>query len=265
MKKLMIISGLITAGLLIFLLTGAADRDYLIKKSLRQANLSYMKGEYGSALTTYGEGLAVNPEHPALLFNAAQTAYLLGEYEWAAMLYEQSPDNEDKFLNGGNAAIWLGDAADSDEEKLELYIYALQTYYEGILLYPRNIPLKYNYESLKEKINELISEMEQESENQESESQEQEGEESESDGQNSQENQDGSESNEESENVNESQSDDENQDMSEAYEQGDENDEPADIDQEAIERILQILESQEEQSLKNNQEVLTTDEGIYGW
>jgi Ca-activated chloride channel family protein len=184
-------------------------------------------------------------DDPALYFNAAQAAYAQKDYETAAALYRLSPDNADKYINLGNAAFYLGENAGDMDEKMQLYFYALENCYQGILLYPGSIPLKYNYEFIKQKIEEMLENMEQESgedsqdgeEGEEQESEAQEGEEQEAETQESQEQEQGT--------ANES--------------------EEIDPDDEAIERILMMLEAQEEQSLKNNQEVMDGEDGTYGW
>ena len=252
MKKILISSGIIAVCLLIFIFTGAADMDDSVKKALRQGNKYYASAGYKSALRVYETGLAANPESKALNFNAAQTAYLLGEYKKAVEYYEKGEDCVEKFLNVGNIFFKAGDAVEDEEQKAQYYMQAMQLYYEGIIKFPQDVPLKYNYEKAKEKVKEFSENQEQEN-NESGEGEE--GEEQENENAEEQENQEGQE-----------QESDENQESEEqeAYNREDDENE-SDLDREAIERILEMLENQEEESLKNNQEIINKGDNKNGW
>ncbi|MDR0490304.1 MAG: hypothetical protein LBH28_03530 [Oscillospiraceae bacterium] len=280
MKKVILVSGIFTVLLLTLLLTGFADKDDGVKKAMRQGNTRYESAAYAEALPCYETGLVTDPENKTLNFNAAQAAYLLGEYEKAAEYYEKSEDSIEKYLNVGNMFSKLADYLQDDNEKLQCYLQALQIYHDGIILFPQNVPLKYNYESVKEKADELASNMEQENNDQNDgesdESQEQdnqnqdgsdEGQSQEQEGQNAEEDESaeqeqGDEQDGEQDSVQDSEQNGEQDNEQDSYSQ--EQDE-SELDEEAIERILGILESQEEESLKNNQEVIRGDNGKYGW
>ena len=228
MKKIMIVSGILAAVLFVSLLAGA-NNDETAQKALRRGNREYEKSSYGNALETYGAGLSASPENGVLNFNAAQAAYSLGQYEKAVGYYGKAEDCPEKYLNAGNIFFKAGEATEDEEQKMQLYLQALQLYHEGIIKFPQDLPLKYNYDLLLEKI-ELIPE---DSEQEDAEGEQGDGE----------------------------SGDDEQQ---EAYEGEDGDDEP-DLDQEAIERILQMLENQEEESLKNNREVVGGGDGKNEW
>lgn len=185
MKKVLIISGIISAGLLVFILTGMADAD------------------------------------PAEDFTAAQ------------------------FLNAGNIFFRAGEAIEDEQQRAQCYIQALGIYYEGILKFPQDVPLKYNYETVKEKLEEILENTEQESEES---GEGEEGEESEGENAEGEEGEEG-----EFGEMQEDESD-----------ESPESDEP-ELDMEAIERILQMLENQEEESLKNNQEIIDGGSDKNGW
>ena len=278
MKKLLWISGAITAFLLAFLLTGAADEDAAINTVLRQGNRQYASALYEGALKSYEAGLAISPENRILNFNAAQSAYMLGEYEIAIEYYEKSIDSIERFLNSGNAALRLGETSDDESAKALFCAQALQAYRDGIIKFPQNVALKYNYEVVKEKIEELSNNQEQNNDNQNQESgnddqENQENQESqEQDGQ-SQEREEQSQDQYEQDGTDGEQNQFQEEDLSEQGEDSEENhsslqeredgeDEP---DLQAIERILRMLEMQEEQSLKNNREVIRGNEDKYGW
>jgi len=214
---------------------------------LRQGNSQHAAALYKYALNTYENGLLEDPENKALNFNAAQTAYVLGDYQKAVEYYEKAEDCAEKYLNAGNIFSKAGDSLEDEEQKLQCYLQALQFYYEGIIKFPQDVPLKYNYEVLMEKI-ELTSENSEQSDGGE----EGEGEESEE--------QDGEERESE-----------EGEDNEEQYNQGEEDEneeeetEEEDLDQEAIERILRMLENQEAENLKNNQEIVDGGDSENDW
>ena len=291
MKKVLILSGAAAFALLVLLLTGFSDADDAVKKAMRQGNASFGSAAYQEALSYYETGLAASSEDKELNFNAAQAAYLLGEYERAMDYYEKSGDTVEKFLNTGNTFFMIGNSLEDSEQKLQCYMQALKYYYDGIVLFPRNVPLKYNYEAVKGLADDLLKDMDQQSsdqsdgdDSQEQDGQEQDGQEQDSQEQDGQEQdgqeQDGASAEQDQDESPDAQSQaDEGEDAdgeeSGAQEQDDgedagrdaisQDDEGIELDREAIERILRMLESQERESLKNNQEVIGGKDGKYGW
>jgi len=242
MKKILLISGVLAALVFALLISGAVGADEAVNKVLRQGNSRHSAALYRYALNTYEKGLLDNPENEALNFNAAQTAYVLGEYQKAVEYYEKAEDCAEKYLNAGNIFFRAGESLEDDEQKLQCYLQALQFYYDGIVKYPQDVPLKYNYEALMEKIDVTSEDSEQ--------SEEGEGD----DGEEGEE-QDGEEQNGE-------------EGEEEQYNQGEEDEdenEEEDLDQEAIERILRMLENQEAENLKNNQEVVDGGDSKNDW
>ena len=280
MKKALCVTGLIAILLLVLLLTGWADFDDAAKKALRDGNNYYAIEQYESALISYERGLAASPEDKTLNFNAAQAAMELGEYEKAAQYYEKAADSVDKYLNAGNIYYAVGNALEETDAKVQFYAKALQIYREGILLYPQNIPLKFNYEFVKA----LLDEESQSENSDEGDPQESDEESEQSDGQDSNE-QNQSDESQDQEGEGEDQSvsqEEDNQDSGEEensanmQDQGEEDDEEGedtssadeeeyDVDMEAVRRILEMLESQEEESLKNNQSVMQGKDGKIDW
>jgi len=260
MIKLCIISGVIAAVISAFFITGYAGADETVNKSIAAGNAEYAAFDYEAALYAYNDGIEQNAEHKTLGFNAAQTAYALGVFDLAAACYAWSADSADKYLGLGNACYHLGEASEDPEEQLQCYLYALQAYYDGILAYPENVGLKYNYEF----VSELIDVTQEESD--ESEQGEGEGEDSDEQDENG-EGEDGDDNeSEENDNGDAEDNEDEQPEQDEYEPAGDENeDENEEQSREEIERILAILESQEEESLKNNRELRRGEEGRYGW
>lgn len=219
MKKIVLISGIIAVLLSALLLLGA-DNDDKIKN-----------------------------------FNAAQAAYRLGEYEKALEYYEKAEDCAEKYLNSGNIFFKAGDALEENEQKTQCYIQALQIYAEGINKFPRDVPLKYNYEILKEKT-EATPENSEDTDQENTDPSD--GEEGEEEEQDSEENQEDGEDGEE-----------QGSEQQEEYSEGEEGEEGEtnnrELDEEAIGRILQMLENQEEESLKNNREIVSGGKGQNEW
>lgn len=293
MKKILCISGIFSVLLLLVLLTGWADADDEVIKNLRQGNRLYESGDYQGALESYETGLAARPDNQALCFNAAQAAYLLGEYEKAAQHYEKSGDSVEKYLNAGNIYFRAGEAAQENNLKAQCYAQALQIYQEGIIKFPQDVPLKYNYELVKEKIKEVSENSEQENSDQsegesgdQNESGEKDDSSQESQEQKSEEREnsqaDQAENSDQDENAEQAQNSDQDENSDQAQNAGEESSEDEDgdeqqqesysqkdgevsPDQESVERILRVLENQEEQSLKNNQEVYDKNGDNYGW
>jgi tetratricopeptide (TPR) repeat protein len=254
MKKTALISGIAAVVLMALLLTGMAAADDA-GAALRQGNRLYEAGEFEAALSAYEQGLEAAPLDKALNFGAGQAAYKLGDYVRAAEYYEKSGDSIDKFLNYGNAAYRLGEGLDDVEQKLGCFLQALEVYKEGIEKYPEDVELKFNFEFVKKKIEELLEAAEQSGEGEEGEGEEGEGEES---GQSEGEGAEGQEGDQSA-----GESGDEQEGESAEASAGEEGDEPQ--SDEEIERILALLEAQEDESLKNNQEIQQGTEGQYGW
>ena len=283
------ISAAVTGILLLLFLTGVATADEAGKKALGQGNKQYALGQFQDALQAYETGLAADPNSSALRFNAGQAAYRLGDYEKALAYYADAPENMEKHLHVGNAAFRLGESTTDMQEKIKHFRTALDAYYTGICLYPQNVPLKYNYENLKALLESLGEESAQDGSNDEGSD---DGESSE-DAENSEGSEDGGSGEDGDSQDQDGRAEDEDQsDASQGPEDGAEDgaeDNPDgqnegqdgeagqagsysqeemdsdEQDRQAIERILQMLEAMEEESLKNNREVVGGNGGSYDW
>jgi len=309
----MFISGIITALLLVLLLAGFTGSNDPVKKAIRQGNMRYESAAYDEALEFYEAGLSIDPDDKALNFNAAQAAYILGDFGKAVEYYEKSGDYVEKYLNTGNTFFVLGNSLEDNEQKLQCYLEALKYYYDGIVLFPQNVPLKYNYEVVKALADDILDNMEPDNSDQSDSNDDSDSDESqEQDGQNqegssgeqdqdeaSDEQNQGEASNEQDQDeasdeqsqgeASDEQDQDENSAEQAQSQDGQDNGEDAgsaqeqdegqegaqdansqdvnvyELDQEAIERILRMLEIQEQENLKNNQEVVGGKNGKKGW
>ena len=264
MIKLCIISGIAAAILAGFFIAGYAGKNETVNKSITTGNAMYAAFDYEAALYAYGGGIEKDEDNKILGFNAAQAAYAFGAFDLAAACYERAAESIDKYLGLGNACYELGEATEDPEEQLQFYLYALQAYCDGIVAYPENVELKYNYEFVSALID--VSEESEESEESEDSEQEdgegEEGEEGDEQERDEGEGEDGEEGDSESGGA---EDEDEQPEQDEYEPREDDEDENEELSREEIERILAILESREEESLKNNRELKNGEEGRYGW
>lgn len=147
-----LISGLLAIILLVLFLTGVVDFRNGGNDALVQGNRLYAAGNYAGALKAYTKGLEKKPGDTLLSYNSGQASYRLNDYQKAIEYYSKAPDRVEKYLNSGNASLKLGDAGNDPNQKTQCYQQALETYKQGIIAFPENIDLKYNYEYVKRKI-----------------------------------------------------------------------------------------------------------------
>lgn len=303
MRKLFLFSGMLSIILGIMFIAGVIDFENSTIKSLVKGNQLFAANEYNMALEAYQIGMDKDPDNPKLSYNSGQASYRLDNYQKAIEFYSAAPNKLDGYLNSGNSSLKLGDSAEDENQKLQYYVQALETYKQGILQYPENIALKYNYEYVMKKVNEMQDRNndgqqnnDQNKDNQEenqdgnNESQEEQNrdntqnEQGEQDDGSQQDNQSGdseqgqnqddsdkqdSEASEQEQNNEETQSEASKDEMNE--EQNNSSlDQPdassSEQDRREIEQVLEMLEKQEEESLKNNQQVKSPGkEEKYDW
>ena len=141
--------------MLIMLFTGLVNFDDSINKFLVRGNRLYADNNYEQALSAYNDGLKKDSENLKLNYNSGDPSYLLKDYQNAVTYYDKAYDTPDKYLNSGNSSLKMGDGTEDVNQKIQYYRLALDTYKKGILAFPENVPLKYNYEYAKKKLEEL--------------------------------------------------------------------------------------------------------------
>ncbi|HXK97583.1 MAG TPA: tetratricopeptide repeat protein [Limnochordia bacterium] len=289
MKKVLVISGIAVLLLLPLLVTGWAGKEEAVRDAFSRGNELYKTEAYAEALAAYETGLEIKPEHKGLSFNAAQAAYRAGEYEQAARHYDQAEDSVDKYMNAGNSFYRAGEKAEDVNTKFGHYQKALELYREGISRYPEKVELKFNYEFVMQKLKELQQQMEQQSEDDNGQDEEPEEQEEQQEDQSGKEGQDGERSEDQSGGEGEQEDEDslssgqdggqgteEDQQAGSGENQQDEGEnqdaggwdgdqQDQDQNQAAIDRILEMLAGEEEESLKNNQGVVVGGDHKYGW
>ncbi len=282
-----LVSGLLSAVMLILFITGIISFDNKHIEALIDGNRQFVVKKYDKALEAYKVGLAKNPNDDKLNQNSGLAAYQLNNYEEALNYYSKADENVEKYLKSGNSCLKLGDKMEEQTGKLKFYQQAAEAYKQGIIKFPENIDLKYNYEYVLEKLNELQNQNDQNQDNQnqhnqnQQENNENQNQESQSEENQNNENQNEDSQNKEGENKDNQEGQENKQDSKEQdskddngnESQGDKSDESnnedkkdqnSGQDKEAIEqaqRVLEMLEQQEEESLKNNQEVKDSGKG----
>lgn len=302
-------SGLLAAVLLVLFIAGIVNFDNNHIEALINGNQQYVVKKYDKALEAYKFGLAKKPDDEKLNQNSGLAAYQLNNYEEALNYYSKTDENVERYLKAGNSCLKLGDTMNEQAGKLKFYQQAAETYKQGIVKFPENVDLKYNYEYVQEKINELQDRNDQNQDNQNQQENNDDNKENQNkDSQNkdneNKDNRNEDNQNEDNERKSNENKDNENKDNQEGNGQDNEqdskdqdskddkgneaqgdksdganeeekkdggsdsstgmNEQNSGEDKEAIEqaqRVLEMLEQQEEESLKNNQEVKDSGKG----
>ncbi|MFW5982193.1 MAG: tetratricopeptide repeat protein, partial [Halanaerobiaceae bacterium] len=118
-------------------------------KIIRDGNELYLQQDYEKARKVYEKGFSEEKEDRKLNYNLANTKYQLGDYQEAIELYQIAVDSPEKYLQIGNINYQLAERETNPENKIKQYQKAIESYKDGIIKYPENIELKYNYEYLK--------------------------------------------------------------------------------------------------------------------
>ncbi|MGB1049224.1 MAG: tetratricopeptide repeat protein [Rhodothermales bacterium] len=234
--------------LLAFLMAGPGDG----KKKGRQGNALYTQEQYEEAAAKYREGIVSVQEdgfgavHSRLLNNLGAALYRSGDAEQASIAFSSAASmalgTEDLVrasYNAGNAAYRT--------QQLEQ---SLEHYRRALLNDPSNQDAKFNYEFVKRQLEEQ-QDNQQDQENQENQDQQnQDGEQNE----NNEQQQDEQEQN--SQDQGDQQEQEQEQDQQQQQQQQD-RDDPTQLSEEEAQRILQALENEEEQLLRQVQKMKT--------
>jgi len=232
--------------LVAFLMAGPGDG----KKKGRQGNALYTQEQYEEAAAKYREGIVSVQEdgfgavHSRLLNNLGAALYRSGDAEQASIAFSSAASmalgTEDLVrasYNAGNAAYRT--------QQLEQ---SLEHYRRALLNDPSNQDAKFNYEFVKRQLEEQ-QDNQQDQENQENQDQQnQDGEQNE----NNEQQQDEQEQN--SQDQGDQQEQEQEQDQ---QQQQQDRDDPTQLSEEEAQRILQALENEEEQLLRQVQKMKT--------
>jgi len=234
--------------LVAFLMAGPGDG----KKKGRQGNALYTQEQYEEAAAKYREGIVSVQEdgfgavHSRLLNNLGAALYRSGDAEQASIAFSSAASmalgTEDLVrasYNAGNAAYRT--------QQLEQ---SLEHYRRALLNDPSNQDAKFNYEFVKRQLEEQ-QDNQQDQENQENQDQQnQDGEQNE----NNEQQQDEQEQNSQDQGDQQEQEQDQQQQQ---QQQQQDRDDPTQLSEEEAQRILQALENEEEQLLRQVQKMKT--------
>jgi len=226
------------------------------KKEGRQGNAQYAQEQYQEAADTYRDGIQSVQDsgpgsvHSGLLNNLGASLYRSGDAEQAGVAFASAArmalNPEDLVrasYNAGNAAF--------QGQQLEQ---ALEHYRRALLTDPTNTLAKYNYEFVKRQLEEQEQQnQDQQDQNQDNQDQEQNEDQQDQDGEQNEDQQDQDQQDENADNQDQNQQD--QQDEQQQQDQQREQPDPTKLSEEEAERILQALEQEEEQLLRQVQKM----------
>jgi Ca-activated chloride channel family protein len=137
---------------------------------IAEGNRLFKQGKYEDAIGKYGAVLVDDPDSPLLNFNMGTANYKAGKYTEAINSFarvrpsEAEPQRLAKTLyNAGNAQYRLGAAAEADkpQEALTAYAAALVAYRRALGADPTDPDIKFNYEFVAKKIEDLKKKLEE--------------------------------------------------------------------------------------------------------
>lgn len=220
------------------------------KKKGRKGNALYAQEQYVEAAEEFRLGVSAiqengpGPIHSRLLNNLGAALYRSGDVEQAGQAFntaaQMALDPEDLVrasYNAGNAA--------ANNKQLEQ---ALAQYRRALLSDPDNQDAKFNYEFVKRQLQEQQEQDQQDQQNQDENKENQEQKDGDQDQESDQENQEQQQQQDEQQQQNQEQQEQQEQ-------QQQEQPDPTQLSQEEAERILEALENEEEQLLRQVQKM----------
>ncbi|GMQ80755.1 MAG: hypothetical protein BMS9Abin05_0183 [Rhodothermia bacterium] len=219
------------------------------KKKGRRANALYEKEEFSQAATLYRQGVLDVQEkgpgivHSGLLNNLGASLFKQGEYEQAASAFASSSRMADNQESAVRANYNAGNAAAMQQE----FETALEFYKSTLLSDPDNEDAKFNYEYVKRQLEE------QQQREQDQNSDQQDDQQDNQDQNQRQDDQQDNQDQDQQQNLDQDQQQDPQQDPSDLREQQN----PNELSKEEAQRILQALENEEEQLLRQIQKMKT--------
>ncbi len=215
------------------------------KKKGRRGNALYQQQQYTDAALLYQEALmdvqgdGPGVVHSGLLNNLGASLFRQGEFEAAASAFTGSLRMASDPADAARANYNAGNSA-AMQQQLEA---ALDAYRSALIIDPENEDAKYNYEFVKRQLEE--QQQQQNDENQENQEQNQD----QRQNQDQQQNQD--------ENQEQQQNPDQEQQQQNQEQQEQQQQNPEELSEEEAQRIMQALENEEEQLLRQVQKMKT--------
>ena len=127
----------------------------------------YKAGQYQQALKEYERLLQKKTDDPRLHFNAGTAAYRNQQFEEAAKQFNATLASPDLNLQGlayyneGNSLYHLGERNPDPKQRAEAWEKALQDYQSTMKLNPRDADARFNYDFVKQRLEELKQQQQQ--------------------------------------------------------------------------------------------------------
>ena len=136
---------------------------------VKEGNRLYGEKKYDQAIRQYQQGLTILPDSPAIRFNIGAAEYRKNAYDRSSALFNQVLQTGDESLTGA-AAYNLGDALYREGKLLD----ALKAFKQAIQLNPKDADAKFNYEFVGLMLKEQEQKKQQQKQDQKKEEQKQE-------------------------------------------------------------------------------------------
>lgn len=222
------------------------------KKKGRQGNALYTQEQYEDAILAYREGLASMGDagpgavHSGLLNNLGAALYQTGDMEQAGIAFSSAAamalapeDLVRASYNAGNAAF--------QAEQLEQ---SLEHYRRALLNDPSNEDAKFNYEFAKRQLQEQQQDQQQQDQQDENQENQENQDQQDQEGEQDEENQDQQDQQQQQNNQDQGE-----QEQDQRQQEQQEREDPTQLSKEEAQRILQALENEEEQLLRQVQKM----------
>ncbi|MBC7960117.1 MAG: tetratricopeptide repeat protein [Vallitaleaceae bacterium] len=291
MKQLFFLSGIVTLVLTLLMLVGTLHWSSAVDLAIGQGNKYYENQDYETAKEKFSKAMGIEPKNSIAHHNLGLVEYAMGNYEGAVEQYKLS---KDCYTVLGNALYRQGSGTQDPQQQMTLYQQGLEQYLLGMKAYPSDVEVKFNYEFLKKLIEDMKEQdqqnqdqqnqddqnqdqQNQDQQNQDQQNQDQQNQNQQNQDQQNQDQQNQNQQNQDQQNQDQQNQDQQNQDQQNQDQQTTDQKDPSSIEQDnqtnqqnaddkALQQILQLLQQQEEQSLKNNQTVKNQGkEDSYDW
>lgn len=226
------------------------------KKKGRKGNALYAQGQYAEAAEEFRLGVTAledqepGPVYSGLLNNLGAALYRTGDLDQSGLAFSNAARMATTPEDLARASYNAGNAA-ATNQKLEE---ALAHYRRTLLTDPSNADAKFNYEFVKRQLEE---QQQQDQDQQQDEQNQDENKENQEQQQNDQNQENQEENQDEQQQQDQQQQDQQQQEQDQQQQQQQEKPDPTQLSQEEAERILEALENEEEQLLRQVQKMKT--------
>lgn len=203
----------------------------------REGNRAYERGDYETAASLYMEAIQQEPENARLYFNLGNALAKMGKAQEAAAAWDQFKELNESPVEKSKAVYNQGNTAAEQKE----WDKALKSYRDALKLNPNDLDAKHNYEmAVKQKQEQEQNQDQQQQDQNQDQNQDQQQQQQQQQNQDQNQNQD-----------QQQQQQDQNQNQDQQQQQQKPQFDPGSMTQEQAKDILNALESQEKDLLKD--------------